>query len=105
MSNPPTPRRIEWRGPENWTVWSDEDGTHLKSARGDCLEMPDVERLIALWTQAREMTVGNAIPAPRPLTREEARQMFPHQADARAARRAIKAVKEALDNDTDDQPF
>jgi len=39
----PRPRRIEWSGPENWTVWADEDGCHIRAAGGSALEQCDVE--------------------------------------------------------------
>lgn len=37
MNDDTTPRRIEWAGPEGWTVWADEDGVHIKSASGSAL--------------------------------------------------------------------
>jgi hypothetical protein len=104
MSTEPKPRRIEWAGPESWTVWTDEDGTHLKSARGDCLEMPDVERLFTLWQHARAMATADHIPAPKPPTREQVREEGYWRAEEHAKRRAIRAV-EAEFNPPANAPF
>lgn len=93
MSTIPKPRRVEWSGPESWTVWTDEDGTHLKSVRGDCLEMSDVERLFALWSQARGLAEAGQIPAPTPPTREELRAAGYWRAEENAKRRVIRAVE------------
>jgi hypothetical protein len=93
MNANPKPRRVEWSGPESWTVWTDEDGTHLKSARGDCLEMPDVERLFLLWQDARAMSQADHIPAPTPPTRDEIREAGYWRSEEHAKRRAIRAVE------------
>ena len=103
MSEQPKPRRIEWSGPESWTVWADEDGVHVRSARGDCLEMPDVERLFSLWQHARAMTEADYIPAPKPPTREEMRAAGYWRAEEHAKRRALRALKSEFD--TPDAPF
>ena len=63
----PQPRRIEWRGPEGWTVWMDEDGCHLRTRSGDGLEMCDVATLFELWSQARTAyTDKRLVPTPQP---------------------------------------
>jgi hypothetical protein len=87
------PRRVEWSGPESWTVWTDEDGTHIRSARGDSLEMPDVERLFSLWNRARSLADANHIPAPKPPTREEMRNWSTGRAEEYAKRRVLRAVE------------
>ena len=88
----PTPRRIEWSGPESWTVWTDEDGTHLRSPHGDSLEMPDVERLFSLWQHARAASNGDHIPAPKPPTREEMRSWTTARSEEYAKQRAVRAI-------------
>ena len=93
MTTKPTPRRVEWTGPESWTVWTDEDGTHIRSARGDSLEMPDVERLFSLWQYARTVAADDHTPAPQPPTREEMRAWGTDRAEEYAKRRAIRAVE------------
>ncbi|HEX6513945.1 MAG TPA: hypothetical protein VF049_00075 [Nocardioidaceae bacterium] len=100
MNSNPTPRRIEWAGPEGWTVWTDEDGTHIRTARGESMEMPDVERLFSLWQHVRATTSADHIPAPKPLTREEARADGYRRTEEYAARRAVKAIEREF-NDTD----
>lgn len=88
-----TPRRIEWAGPEGYTVWTDEDGTHLRSPGGHALEMPDVERLVALWQHAKRQTESGAIPAPKPPSRDEMRGWSTQYAEENAERRAVRAVQ------------
>jgi hypothetical protein len=100
MTNTPTPRRIEWTGPEGWTVWSDEDGTHLRAPGGHGLEMPDVERLFSLWEHARGYAEAGTIPAPKPPSREEARADGYRRTEEYAARRAVKAIEREFTPDT-----
>lgn len=100
-----TPRRIEWAGPEGYVVWSDEDGTHLRAPGGHALEMPDVERLFSLWQDARAATTSDRIPAPKPPTREEARQDGYRRAEEYAVRRAVKAIEREFTPDTIAAPF
>ena len=101
---PDTPRRVEWRGPEGWTIWADEDGVHLKSASGDCLEQPDVLELIGLYHGVRDQVERHAIPSPTPPTREQVRA-YMHADQARyLARRAGRAVADIL-NPAAEQPF
>ena len=100
----PRPRRIEWSGPENWTVWADEDGCHIRAAGGSALEQGDVERLFALWTQAKESHGRGHVPAPRPPTREQMREETRRRGDAYTAKRVIRAVKNEL-TPTDTPPF
>ena len=107
MTETPAPRRIEWAAPEGWTVWADEDGVHLRTARGEGLEMPDVERLLTLWHDARAAVQNDrSVPAPKPPTREEARAMIADQREEYALRRAVRAVKrEFAPSDTPAPPF
>lgn len=65
----PQPRRIEWSGPNGWTVWMDEDGCHLRSRSGDSLEMVEVVTLFALWDRTRVAYLDNhLVPTPQPPT-------------------------------------
>ena len=99
-----TPRKIEWAAPEGWTVWADEDGVHLRSRSGDCMEMPDVNRLFQLWSEAcAAVSPGGEIPAPKPPTPEEVRSWSSDRADAYAKRRALRAIESEFD--TTDAPF
>ena len=100
MINPITPRRIEWTGPEGWTVWANEDGVHVRSRQGDSLEPCDLSSLLELISEARaQMDVGN-IPAPKPPTKEEARAMYGQDREAYVARRAIRAIQRELNPDS-----
>lgn len=104
MSNAPAPRRIEWSGPEGWIVWADEDGCHVRTARGEGLEMPDVDRLFRLWSQARAaVSPGGQIEAPAPPTRDEVRAMTAARNEDYIRRRAIRAIESEFD--TTDAPF
>lgn len=104
MSTNPIPRRVEWCGPESWTVWADEDGVHLRSARGDALEMPDVQRLFDLWAHARAVTTAGQVPAPRPLTPAELQaDRIRHDLEY-VQRRAVRAVAAEFGPSTD-TPF
>lgn len=92
-----TPRRIEWTGPEGFTVFADEDGVHLRAPGGHALEQPDVERLFTLWNDACSLANEGTIPAPRPITREQARQLGALDRERWLKRRVIDAVKAELD--------
>ena len=65
MNEIPIPRRVEWSGPNFWTVWADEDGVHVRSRSGDGLEQVEVKALFDLWTAARKARDEGTIPAPR----------------------------------------
>lgn len=91
-----TPRRVEWAGPEGWTVWADEDGCHVRTRQGEVLEMCEVERLFSLWRHAREVTQAGHVPAPKPLSREEARTQGYQRAEEYALRRAVRAIEAEL---------
>lgn len=60
------PTRIEWRGPEGYSVVMDEDGVHLRpGSRG--LEMPDAVALFALFDRARHAYItGGRVAIPQP---------------------------------------
>lgn len=100
-----TPRRIEWTGPEGWTVWADEDGVHLRSRSGDCLESVDLNRLITLVHDAQGQVAAGHAPAPKPLTKEEARAMYSHDREAYVAKRAQRAIAREFGPDSDAIPF
>ena len=99
----PTPRRIEWAGPEGFAIWTDEDGTHLRAPGGHALEMPDVERLLNLWILARDAAKTGTIPAPKPPTRDEMRSWGTDRAEEYARRRAVRAIESEFT--TTDAPF
>ena len=100
-----TPRRIEWTGPEGWTVWADEDGVHLRSRSGDCLESTDLSRLMELIHEAREQIANDRIEPPKPLTKEQARAMYSHDREAYVAKRAQRAIAREFGPDSDAIPF
>lgn len=104
MNTAPAPRRIEWTGPEGWVIWADEDGVHLRTPKGDGLEMPDVVRLFDTWSTARGLVAAGAIPAPKVPTREEIREAGHWRAEEYAKKRAIRAV-EAEFNPPQSAPF
>lgn len=98
----PTPRRIEWTAPEGWTIWADEDGVHIRTPNGDCLEAPDVRRLIDLYNAIRDATTSGTIPAPMPPTKEQIESMRYDSRALRMAKRAARAVRaELLDENSD----
>lgn len=100
MTETPTPRRIEWAGPEGYVVWTDEDGTHLRAPGGHALEQPDVERLFSLWSHARATSEAGHVPAPKPPTREEMRDWSSARAEEYAKRRAVRALEAEFTHDT-----
>lgn len=105
MTETPNPSRIEWSGPEGWTVWADEDGCHIRTPRAGALEQCDVERLFALWTSAKSAHAAGSIPAPRPLSREERQANRREWHEAAIARRVIRVVKDEFGPTPTDQPF
>lgn len=105
MTSYQTPRRIEWAGPEGWTVWADEDGVHVRAAGGHVLEQPDVQRLFDLWSEAKSFTASGTIPAPKPPTREERMRDSDRWSEAHIARRAIRVIKDEFGPTATDQPF
>lgn len=92
----PTPRRVEYVGPEGWTIWADEDGTHLSAPSRGSLEQPDVLRLIALYEAVRGQVAADRIPAPKPPTKEQIQAMYSLDQRAYLARRAAEAVSEVI---------
>ena len=92
-----TPRRVEWTGPEGFTVFADEDGVHLRAPGGHALEQPDVDRLLTLWLDVRALASEGTLPAPRPISREEARELGAVDREQWLKRRVIDAVKAELD--------
>lgn len=99
------PSRIEWIGPSGWKVWADEDGVHLKSPNGDMLESCEVTDLIALVNVARGQVEAGAVPAPKPLSRDELRDVMYDQREKFYAQIATKAVREAIAPTTTDMHF
>ena len=96
----PTPRRVEYAGPEGWTVWVDDDGVHLSAPSRGGLEQPDVLRLIALYEAVRDQVAAGRIPAPKPPTPDEIKAMCSFDQRAYLARRAAEAVSEAINPST-----
>jgi len=105
MTNTPTPRRIEWAGPDGSSVFTDEDGVHIRTGDGRAMEMPDVERLFSLWTHVRAMVDADHIPAPKLPTREEIRAGGYQRIEEQAARRAVRAVELAFHPDATGPAF
>jgi len=96
-----TPHKIEYRGPEGWTVWTDEDGVHVRTPKGDGLEAPDLARLIELVYAAREHHTSGTVPAPQPPSREERLAMSTSRLAEYHAKRASRLVYDALAPETD----
>ena len=94
------PRRIEWRAPEGWTVWADEDGVHLRSVSGDLMEQPDVLNLIKLYEAVRAQIANDRIYRPEAPTQAQLRAMEPSQRAAHFSRIAARAVAEAINPTT-----
>lgn len=103
MTNP-TPRKVEWSGPDGWTVWAGEDGCHIRSRGGDSLEMPEAEQLFSLWSDARAAAESERIASPKPPTREELRARGSIRLEAYAAHRAVRAIQAEF-NPPADTPF
>lgn len=90
------PSRIEWTGPSGWRLWADEDGVHIKTPHGDLLESCEVTDLIALVGVARGQIASGAVPVPKPLSRDELRDVTYDQREKFYAKIATKAVREAI---------
>lgn len=99
------PRRIEWSGPEGWIVWADEDGCHVRTQDGQCLEHREVERLFALWSNAKAAVTSGQVEAPRVPTREEITQGSYDYQDRMVMKRATRAIKSEFQPDTNVVPF
>lgn len=99
-----TPARVEWLGPEGWTVRANEDGVHLRSRSGEMLEAADVTRLINLIIEARTQMEAGQIPAPKPPTSDEIREYSRDYQQEHMARTAARAVKQAIHPNTDPTP-
>ena len=93
----PNPRRVEWAGPESWTIWADEDGVHIRSSGGNSLEQCDVERLFEIWQAARDAKAVDHIPAPKPMTPEELAADCARRGDEQAMKRVMRAVQAEFD--------
>lgn len=91
-----TPRRIEYTGPEGWTVWGDEDGVHVRTPKGDALEACDLDRLINLVTEVRGQFASGRIPTPKPMDADARRHLYGVQREEYDARRASRVVYQAL---------
>ena len=87
-----TPRRIEWQGPEGFTVILDEDGVHLGAPRAG-LEEPNLNRLLDIIAEAKRARDAQSAPIPLPPAREQRR----YDPEAYHVRRARRVVDEALD--------
>ena len=97
-----TPRRIEWQGPEGFTVILDEDGVQLRAPKGG-LEEPDLNRLLDIISEAKRARDARSAPIPLPPAREQ-RRYYPEAYHANRAKRAASRAIDAEFNDTD-QPF
>lgn len=101
MTTPITPRRIEWQGPESFTVILDEDGVQLHGKGG--LEEPDLNRLLDVIAEAKRARDAQSSPIPLPPTREQ-RAYYPPAYTARRVQRVISDALNAEFNPTD-TPF
>lgn len=97
------PRRVEWTGPEGWTLWADEDGVHIRTPKGDALEQNSALELVNLYHDLLDTVRGNKIPAPVAPSREQIHQMGADYQAAYYAKRVERAVRTELAPDTD--PF
>lgn len=97
-----TPRRIEWQGPEGFTVVLDEDGVMLRAPKGG-LEEPDLNRLLEIIAEAKRVRDTKVSPTPAPPTGAQ-RSYYPHSYIAARAKRAASAAIDA-EFDTTDAPF
>ena len=95
-----TPRRIEWQGPEGFTVILDEEGVILRAPKG-ALEEADLNRLLAIIAEAKRARDAGCAPIPLPPSHEQ-RRYYPQ---AYHANRAKRAVVDALDAEFTDAPF
>ena len=95
-----TPRRIEWQGPEGFTVILDEDGVMLRAPKGG-LEEPDLNRLLTIIAEAKRARDAGCAPIPLPPSHEH-RRYYPQSYHASRAKRA---VVNALDAEFTDAPF
>jgi len=103
MSEPNiTPRRIEWQGPEGFTVILDEDGVQLRAPKGG-LEEGDLNRLLAIIAEAKRARDAQSSPIPMPPPPEQ-RRFYSDAYHANRARRAVMAALDAEFNPTD-APF
>ena len=96
-----TPRRIEWQGPEGFTVLLDEDGVQLRAPKGG-LEEPDLDRLLDVIAEAKRARDAQSAPIPLPPTREQC-AYYP----AYTARRVRRVISDALNAEFNptDVPF
>ena len=96
-----TPRRIEWQGPEGFTVILDEDGVQLRAPKGG-LEEPDLNRLLEIIAEAKRARDAQSSPIPLPPALEQ-RRYYP---EAYHANRAKRAASRAIDAEFNtDVPF
>ena len=100
-----TPRRVEYTGPEGWTVWGDEDGVHVRTPKGDALEHGDLDRLRTLIAEVEDQFATGHIPRPAPPSAETRSQMYREQREEYDAKRASRAVLRALSPSTTTTPF
>ena len=97
-----TPRRIEWQGPEGFTVILDEDGVQLRAPKGG-LEEPDLNRLLEIIAEAKRARDAQSSPIPLPPALEQ-RRYYPGSYTAHRVQRALTRAIEDEFNPTD-QPF
>lgn len=103
MSAPITPRRIEWQGPEGFSVVLDEDGVMLRAPKGGGLEEGDLDTLLDVIAEAKRARADGRSPIPMPPTPEQ-RRSYLGAYHANRARRAVVAALDAEFNPTD-APF
>ena len=98
--NTPSPTHMEWRR-DGYTVWADEDGVHLKTP-GNGFEMPEAMALVELYGQVlAQYKAGAQFGRPTPPTRGQRI----HYPESYTARRAERAVVDAIRAEFTDLPF
>ena len=94
MSNPITPRRIEWAGPSGYKFILDEDGVNLHPGR-NAIEPCELDALLEVIAEARRCHAQTITPTPQPQPREEYRAA----ATKYAAERVVRLVDKAINAD------
>lgn len=88
-----TPRTVDYRGPEGWTVRMDEDGVHIRTAKGEALEQIAAQALLDVFRDAVQQYDTGNVPTPRPPSREDARAALHEQREQYARDHAVRAIR------------
>lgn len=90
------PYQIAWQGPEGSRIVLDEDGVRLDLRSCDGMEESALRELITIVTEVEEGRTGGHFPPPTVASREQVRAMSDDSRAAYLAKRASRAVREAL---------